>query len=270
MKLFLILILLFPSLAFGARKPVNAILKCLGEEEKQLHKHHSTGPLYNLNQKLIASLIRANDVPVKSFYVKQICDNKVFAPSVAMLKLLVVEGNKIFLLPPDNNTVTHLFFEKRAIQDLVDEGPELLLNYFASLQAITANATCLTEEIPEYNKLLEKMRYLEGEISYKALLHQDNLTEKIFKALSKFDQYVQRCKEREVVRDKIKMEQLEKREAARVLPETAAPPDGKIPARKSLFGDLNKAPDDNSVPGGDSSSSPSGDDSNEEEAPDFF
>ena len=54
----------------------NELLKCLGAEEKRMHLTKDLGPVYDLNQKLIAEMIQIPNAQINSADTKDICTHK--------------------------------------------------------------------------------------------------------------------------------------------------------------------------------------------------
>lgn len=140
-----------------ARRPqVHPLLKCLGQEELQLHKKKDTGPQYRLNQVFINLLAGVNDIPLKQGYYRKICSMGSAPPSVALLKILLLKGIDIFEIRIGKGKSFGTGNQLSALEEIRDDLPRLFFNYLATIQAKAPTAGCLEKEIPEvayYNEL---------------------------------------------------------------------------------------------------------------------
>ena len=64
---------------------VSDLIRCLGQEELALHQQKLGGPLYQLNQEMIVLFAGNNELTLKEGLFEQICQNKDFSASVALL-----------------------------------------------------------------------------------------------------------------------------------------------------------------------------------------
>jgi hypothetical protein len=192
--LFLFGLSLLSSSLCNAKIKVNPLLKCLGDEELRLHKAKSTGPAYFINQALVNELIGANNINLRPNYLNQICNSTAFSPSVTLLRLLILEGQKIFILSVgENEDPKQKSFEFSAITRLISNGPKLFFSFLAQLQANTDRPNCLRQQIPEIDYFLGRFKYLETELSSAKLLKEKIKIVKIFNALKDFDAIRRRC-----------------------------------------------------------------------------
>ena len=85
--------LLFSKLALAVPSP---ILACLAQEELNLHKSKNTGPVYNLNQTLVNQIATIPNLKLSRENLDLVCSNKLYGPSLSLLRLIILEGKKIF------------------------------------------------------------------------------------------------------------------------------------------------------------------------------
>jgi len=193
MKLILITILaLFSnSPSWGAAK--QTLLTCLGKEEATIHKNHLEGPLYTLNQQLINEVINLDEVPVKKQYLDQICaDKSDFSPSVNFLRILLVEGKKIFDTESktgDSSTQMKIY----AIESITAHAPGIFFAYLSALQAMAKTPSCLDKKLPDLAFLMDRFRYLETELTVEALLKEKEHIFRIFSGLKNLDAIMKEC-----------------------------------------------------------------------------
>ncbi len=169
------------------------LLTCLGKEEASIHKNHLEGPLYTLNQQLINEVINLDEVPIKKQYLDQICASKSdFSPSVNFLRILLVEGKKIFDADsnsPDSSAQMRIY----AIDSLTAHSPGIFFAYLSSLQAMAKTPACLDKKLPDLALLMDRFRYLETELTVEELLKEKERIHRIFNGLKKFDDIMKEC-----------------------------------------------------------------------------
>ena len=172
--------------------PKQTLLVCLGKEEALIHKNHLEGPLYGLNQQLINEVINLDEVPIKKQYLDQICNPKSdFSPSVNFLRILLIEGKKIFNsdTAQDPSSQMKIF----AIDSLTSHSPGIFFSYLSSLQAMAKTPACLDKKLPDMALLMDRFRYLETELTVEELLKEKERIFRIFNGLKNLDQILKDC-----------------------------------------------------------------------------
>lgn len=180
-------------LAMPAWSATEDILKCLGKEEKRFHVAKTAGPVYDLNQKLIAEMIQIPNAQIAPVYLKEICTAESFSESWKMLELSIKKGKEIFIIP---DTITGMQREVTSgmIEDFVDSTRETFLNFIASIQTISPTPDCLKEEIPELNNFFLEIKHLQEDVDLKNIfLGKD---QKIFNRLKDYPRAFQACRAR--------------------------------------------------------------------------
>ncbi len=169
------------------RPRANPLMVCLGNEEERLHLSKTMGPIYKLNQLFINEFASANDVRLRPDYVFEVCEGRRFAPSVGLLRLLMLKGRDIFMMEGLD------LHQKAMAEELSERAAYIFFNYLAGLQGITAHPQCLGKKIPETKDFAERFQYLEGDQSTRWILKDTNKIERIFQRLSSFDQIMKEC-----------------------------------------------------------------------------
>lgn len=189
MKLFLVTVLFF---AFEARA-ANQLLICLGAEEKRLHQEKSSGPLYDLNQKMTAEMIQIPNVTITPNEFKSVCRKNRFSQSWKLLELSLRKGKKLFIIP-ESITGLQRSITQGMIDDYVETSKEILLGFISSVQAESPTPNCLFEEIPLLNKFFIEIKYLQEDIDIQKIMAGKD--EKIFDKMKDYPSAFQRCRER--------------------------------------------------------------------------
>lgn len=192
--IFTLFLLINSVLTHKALAKSNRILLCLAKEEGLLHKSHNTGPQYHLNQLLINELSSFNTVRLKDKYYEQICLNKKEAPSVSLLRSLIINGKDNFDLYSSGLEVSSVAMSKATIEEFLSNTPKIFFNYLSSLLALTPTADCFAKNIPELNFFLEQFHYLEEQVPRERLLENKARLHKIFDKVSHLDQIIHKCK----------------------------------------------------------------------------
>ena len=170
---------LFIVIHFFIQGHGNPFLHCLGKEEEMIHQAKDQGPIYLLNQWIISDVVAMN-IHVKRKYLDDIC--KSFSPSVAFLRLFLMEGKSIFTK------------ESSSVQgQLTGKLPDLFTGYLLQIQASLPQAGCLERQSPHVSYYLNRFKYLQGEISAENLLKDPVRIRHVFKSLENFDQMVKAC-----------------------------------------------------------------------------
>jgi hypothetical protein len=162
-------------------------------EEKRFHVNKDTGPVYDLNQKLIAELIQIPKIELSNEDYQAICSGRKFSESWKLLELTIRKGKSLFIIPA---SVTGMQREmtKGMIEDFVDASREILLNFISQIQSLSPNATCLKEEIPELDNFFNEVKYLQEEMDLKVIFNGKD--QKIFEKLKNYPLAFEKCRAR--------------------------------------------------------------------------
>ena len=193
MKCFVItLLLLTTSLAYGA-KDKRLLVKCLGDEEKRFHLNKDTGPLYELNQRLISEMVQIPSAELSNADFEEICNKNSFSSSWKLLELSIRKGKDIFQLQPSVTGIQRSVSEGM-ISDYMEATKEIFLSFVTSIQSLAPSATCLKEEIPQLDAFFTDIKYLQEDVDIKQIFRGRDV--KIFQKLKDYPQAFGRCKER--------------------------------------------------------------------------
>ena len=195
---YFLIILTFNS-ALWARD--REILKCLGEEEKRFHLKKETGPIYDLNQRLIAEIIQVPKAELVKEHFLTICSGENFSESWKLLELSIKLGKNIFIIP-SNVTGIQRSMTEGMIEDYVEATREILLSFIAQIQSISPTPNCLKEEIPELDQFFNEIKYLQEYIDTKKIFEVKD--QKIFEKLKHYPQAFEKCRSR--LKKKLKSE----------------------------------------------------------------
>lgn len=194
MKLMLIVFSgLFTLSAMAAPSRDRQILKCLGEEEKRFHLKKETGPVYDLNQRLIAEMIQIPSIEITPEDYLVICTGQKFSESWKLLEQSIIKGKKLFIIP---NSVSGMQREiaSSMIEDYVDATREILLTFISQIQATAPSATCLKEEIPVLDQFFTEIKYLQEDVDMQTIFKGKDL--KIFEKLKNYPLAFEKCRAR--------------------------------------------------------------------------
>ncbi len=186
--------------ATAAERP-NRILQCLAKEEERIIKNKLDFSIAKLNQELVNELAASNDIMIKDSYVDDICEHPFYSPSVNLLRLLLIKENEIYDLTFDNMERAQKEFKLSYIADFRKQVPNIFVTYISSLNAQMPDAYCLQRHVPEIKKFNEKMKYLENEITTKALIQDKKQIDAIFMKLRNVKDIKKLC-EKELKRRK--------------------------------------------------------------------
>ena len=182
--------LLFSKLALAVPSP---ILACLAQEELNLHKSKNTGPVYNLNQTLVNQIATIPNLKLSRENLDLVCSNKLYGPSLSLLRLIILEGKKIFSIK--KGSAGH-GLAMGQLGTFVETSPHIMFDYLNEIQALMPYAHCLTDEIPEVKYFYDRYKYLEQDLNGYQLIQDKNKIDRIFIGLSKMDQILKSCKAR--------------------------------------------------------------------------
>ena len=163
------------------------ILRCLGIEEARLHEQKLTGPIFNLNQRLISELIQIPGVTIHQVDLRRICSGNDHE-SLKLLEQVLVQGKSLFI-----NTQTGM--QKSITQGMIDDfivsSKEIFLNFVSQVQMLSPTPNCLNNNIPKLAKLLEEIKYLEDEVDISQIFAKKEID--IFNRLRDYPLYFKDC-----------------------------------------------------------------------------
>lgn len=189
------------SLPLLAVRDERQLLKCLGAEEKQFHLKKETGPLYDLNQRMISEMIQIPKAELDQEYFDQICSKDSYSPSLILLELSIKKGPEIFNVP-DSLGKAQKQMAVGMVDDYIEATKEIFLNLITQIQAQAPSPTCLKEEIPELDNFFSDIKYLQEDVDMKAIFAKRDV--KIFRKLKSYPQAFDKCRER--IKKKLKSE----------------------------------------------------------------
>ncbi len=184
---------------------VNPLMKCLGDEEKRLYETKDQGPLYYLNKELIGLFLLFNEVQLKENYFNEVCQTKNHSTSHELLKLLLVKQEKIFVVPKAVLNATEAGNRDSFFIDMEQQIPQIFIKYISMIQGGTKHPHCLEDEIPELKEFLNKVKYLEGSVSFELIIRENNVIDKIFDKLRNITDISLKCKRRFIEEEKAKL-----------------------------------------------------------------
>ncbi len=171
----------------------NLLLRCLAIEEASLHKKEIQNALFRLNQEFVNELASSNDINLKKKYVDEICQSRDFSPSVGLLRLLLIKEHEIYDLSLSSIDINMRPFKMGYINEFQKQVPRMFIQYLSGLQADLATPNCLIKAIPELKGFIEKIRYLEEEVSTHHLIIDKKRISIIFTKLKKFHEIKRQC-----------------------------------------------------------------------------
>jgi hypothetical protein len=169
------------------------ILKCLGQEEKRFHQKKETGPVYDLNQRLIAELVQIPRLSVAGEDYWTICAGEKFSESWKLLELSIRKGKELFVIPGDLTGMQKSITEGM-IDDYVEATREILLAFISQIQTQAPTASCLKEEIPELDQFFTEIKYLQEDVDMRQLFAGKD--RKIFDRLKNYPLAFEKCRAR--------------------------------------------------------------------------
>ncbi len=169
------------------------ILKCLGDEEKRFHLKKETGPVYDLNQRLIAEMIQIPKIEIDPDHYLEICAGQKFSESWKLLEHSIKYGKEIFIVPESVQGMQREM-AKGMIDDYVDSTREILLTFIAQIQTISPTPTCLKEEIPQLDNFFNEIKYLQEDVDLKVIFKGRDKT--IFEKLKNYPLAFEKCRAR--------------------------------------------------------------------------
>lgn len=201
MKCFVITVFFLLPLHALAVRDERQLLRCLGQEEKQFHLKKETGPLYDLNQRMISEMVQIPKAELDVEFYNEICSKSSFSSAWKLLELSITKGSDIFYVPK-SVTGSQREMAKGMIDDYIESTKEILLNFLTQIQAQAPSATCLKEEIPQLDEFFSDIKYLQEDVDMKSIFAKRDI--KIFRKLKDYPQAFKRCQAR--IKKKLKSE----------------------------------------------------------------
>jgi hypothetical protein len=186
MKWIVIIAVIFKTTFVSANRDERLLLKCLGSEEKQFHLKKITGPLYDLNQRIISEMIQIPKAELSSENFKEICENKNVSPSWKLLELSISKGSRVFSVP-GSDIGKQDQIAQGMIDDYIEITNEVFLNFMSQIQAMAPSPDCLEKEIPQLKDFLSDIKYLQEDVDMKKIKDGDEVI--IEKDIFKFKKY---------------------------------------------------------------------------------
>ncbi len=169
------------------------ILKCLGEEEKRLHLKKESGPIYDLNQRLISEMLQVPKADLVSKDFHEICSGNRFSESLSLLELSISKGKKLFIISKEIPEMQRSVMEGM-IDDYIEATREILLQLITQIQASAPTPSCLKEEIPVLENFFTEIKYLQEDVAMETLFKDRD--RKIFDKLKKYPSAYDKCRAR--------------------------------------------------------------------------
>ena len=155
------------------------LLACLGQEELSIHRDRAGGAIYYLNQLFINRLASSRKPVLGSQYRQKICGRKGVSPSVALLKNLLLVGDRIFI----NSRVVSLTEREIA---------RTFFTFLLKIQKMASNHQCLEKHLPHYSHFIHRYKYLETEGII--FLKEKNKLLEMFNVLERMDFLLAKCR----------------------------------------------------------------------------
>lgn len=191
-KLFMMMII-FGNFISKASSQNKDILKCLGNEEKSFHKMKKSGPIYELNQKLIAEIIQIPELQLKSDFFSLICLKSQESPSLNLLEYSVLRGEMIFSASKES-TELQKSMSKSMTQDYLESSREILLSLISSIQTLSPTPHCLEENFPELKDFFVELKYLQEDYDLSKIFKGKEAD--IFKMIKHYPNIFKGCQKR--------------------------------------------------------------------------
>lgn len=189
MKLFLFSLLFLSHYSLAGNQK---ILKCLGNEEKRFHLKKETGPLYDLNQRLIAEMLQIPHAELSPEDYAYVCESGQGSESLALLEKSITNSKTLFILPR-NLDLKNRSMNEGLIKEYVEAVREIFLSFISQVQALSPNPTCLKDYIPELNTFFNEIKYLQEDIELVEIFKGKD--QQIFKKLKHYSSAFEKCRE---------------------------------------------------------------------------
>lgn len=193
MKCFVITTFMLLTLTAHATRDERQLIKCLGEEEKKFHLKKDTGPLYDLNQRLISEMIQIPKAELDTEYFNEMCGKSSSSPALKLLELSIRHGDDIFEVP-DSVSGSQRSVAVGMIDDYIESTKDIFLSFMTQIQALAPSADCLKVEIPEIDAFFIDIKYLQEDVDMKKIFAGRDA--KIFQKLLRYPQAFERCQAR--------------------------------------------------------------------------
>lgn len=191
-KIISLLILLILPLGSSEASP-KTLLHCLGQEELQIHRSKTDGPLTELNKTLVNEIVSIGNLELKPAMLAQVCSNSAtLSPSLKFLRVALINGERIFEHSKDQRDPLE-GLKDASIKGFMDNLPHIFFKYLSALQGLSSYPQCLFTQLPELKYFLERFHYLEEDFPVAKLLEDKTKIERIFKGLEKLDDIYQEC-----------------------------------------------------------------------------
>jgi len=169
----------------------NPLLECLGNEELEIHKEKVSGPIYSLNRHFVNKFASFSNISIKKNYLKDICHNKDFSPSVALLRSILLNEMDIYII---SNEEIQKAQDLSTIDSFLNEIPHNFFAYLASLQNEAATPDCLEKRVKHLKSFTENIFYLESEFSAREIFQKKAMIRELFEDLKNLDSIWDQCK----------------------------------------------------------------------------
>lgn len=189
MRVFLLLIILLPGAALAQ---ASELMLCLGKEEKAFHAEKDTGPIYDLNQKLIGELITIPGIEAPRDVLRKVCRTS-GSPSQELLVEMLLNPTGWGIVT-DKTTGLEKNIALELIKDLNQSTPEILLGFLAQLQAAAPDAHCLNRHIPGINTLNNEVKWLQEEVDIVKIAGRRKRLKRILLRMKKSKQIFAKCR----------------------------------------------------------------------------
>lgn len=192
MKCIVIVCSLIMSLNLWAARD-RQILRCLGEEERRFHLKKETGPVYDLNQRLIAEMVQIPHVEINNDDYRTICSGQKFSESWKLLELSILKGRGLFVMS-DKVAGMQKDMALGMVDDYVETTREILLTFISQIQTLSPTPNCLKEEIPTLDNFFVEIKYLQEDVDMKTIFKGKD--KKIFEELKNYPLAFNKCRAR--------------------------------------------------------------------------
>lgn len=171
-------------------------VRCLALEEEKIHQNKVAGASYKLNRWLMNEMLQVLDIEVYLKTQRTVCGHPTLSPSVALLQVLLLQGDKAFIVP--RNGAPDPTAKSARLSSIIGQAMMEFTNYLSGLQALFSQAGCLEKAIPAITKLQERQKYLPEKNAgpQKLTAEEKKLIQQIFLKLPQIDQYIENCRKK--------------------------------------------------------------------------